>query len=508
MDISSDWSVSVDPKQYAVKLVRILNRDLDDHLARIDDYVQGEHDDPYMPDSADAEYKLLAKRAVSNWCPLLISTPAQALYVDSFRSSRVSRNVAVDALGQDVSDTASEQSPEWDHWQRSRMDAKQNSIHRGAIGYGHSFTLTELDPQQRAVTKGLSPLKTSAIFEDPANDATPEAALTVLRRGGHKRKGKARMWVGPEEYEVTFNTLMDTDSIRVLFVKTHPCEECPVTRFTCFVDLEGRTTGVVEPVIPLQNRINQTVFDLLIAQSFNSWEVRTVSGMAPPFKTRPVLEDPNDPNSEVVGTEPVIDPDTGQPVPAEINMSARRFLFAEDPDTKFGSLSGGSLSGYIESIDMSIRHLSAVTQTPPHHLLGQVANLSAEALQAAETSLSRMVEGFRKGFGESWERVFRLAAELEGDMETAGDFASEVIWRDMELRSLSQTADALGKLTDQLHIPARGLWPRVPGATKPELEQWAALADEEDSEFQLIDALNRAAGPPSTPVEPEPVDVG
>src|SRR5690606_34025405 len=160
----------------------------------------------------------------------------------------------------------------------------------------------------------------------------------------------------------------------------------------------------------------------------------------------------------------------GNPIPAPINHNARRFLFAEDSDVQFGSLPGGPLSPLIDSIDMSIRHLAAVSQTPPHHLLGQIANLSAEALQAAETALSRKISEFRAAFGESWERVFRLAGELDGQSGAADDYMGEVLWRDMESRSLSQAADALGKLGEQLGIPKRGLWKRVPGVTQTELE--------------------------------------
>jgi hypothetical protein len=61
----------------AKQLLGILAAD-EDRLERIDKYLHGHHDDPYMPDRADEEYKLLAKRAVSNWIPLLIGTPAQA----------------------------------------------------------------------------------------------------------------------------------------------------------------------------------------------------------------------------------------------------------------------------------------------------------------------------------------------------------------------------------------------------------------------------------------------
>ncbi|MGW0901731.1 phage portal protein, partial [Streptomyces goshikiensis] len=180
-----------------------------------------------------------------------------------------------------------------------------------------------------------------------------------------------------------------------------------------------------------------------------------------------------------------------------INHNAKRFLFAEDPDVKFGSLDETPLGGFIESVDMSIRHLSAVAQVPPHVLLGQIANLSAEALQAAEISLSRRVQEFRTAFGEAWERVFRLAADLEA-LPAADDFSGEVLWRDMEQRSLAQAADALGKLREQLGIPARGLWKRVPNVTQTELDEWDELAEDEDSVGQLASALTRATAEPVT----------
>lgn len=196
----------------------------------------------------------------------------------------------------------------------------------------------------------------------------------------------------------------------------------------------------------------------------------------------------------------------GNPTPVPINYNARRFLFAEDPETKFGSLEGGPLSGFIESLDMQIRHPAAISQIPPFHLLGQVANLSAEALQAAETSLTRKVQEFRTSFGESWERVFRIAGELEGVSSAADDFAGEVLWRDMESKSLAQSADALGKMAQQLAIPVKGLWSRVPGVTQTELEDWNNLYDEGDAQAMLASTLNRATNPAAntggTPTKP------
>jgi hypothetical protein len=466
-----------------------LRVDLDEHLERVDDYIRGNHDDPYMPPQADDEYRLLSKRAVSNWCPLIISTPAQALYVDAFR-----RGHSAEKGKSDTASQAAVVQPEWDHWQQSRLDSRQSAIYRAAIGYGHSFTLTEKDDEGRVRTRGLSPLKTTALFEDPANDIVPATALQVVRWGSGDKPGKAFVWDDTEKYEITFmgDTGFDPDQIQITSHEEHGASECPVTRFHAYVDLQGRTVGVVEPIIPLQNRINQTVFDLLVAQTYSSFKVRWVSGMVPPLKTEPVYEIEGDDSSPVVGAQPVLDPDTGLPMPRDVDVNARRFLFAEDHEAKFGTLDETPLGGFIDSIDMSVRHLSATTQTPPHHLLGQIANLSAEALQAAEISLQRMVQEFQASFGESWERVFRLAAELNGDDLLANDFSSEVIWRDMEQRAISQAADGLGKLADQLGIPKQGLWPRVPNVTSNELAEWKELKEQEDSELQLADAINRA----------------
>lgn len=462
----------------AKQLLGIMYRDID-RLWRIDDYLHGRHDDPYMPEKADAEYKLIAERSVSNWMPLLVGTPAQAMYVDGFRRGKEQPTVEP---GEDAPIL-----PEWDHWQNSRLDSRQAAIYRGALAYGHAFTVTE-KRKGKVITRGLSALRTAALFEDPANDETPYAALTIVAWPAktEKAKGTAILWTGKNRHEVTFTAVGEDQKITVSAGVKHGATECPVTRFAASVDLEGRTVGVIEPMIQLQNRINQTVFDLLIAQTYGSFKVRYATGMAPPIERDPETG------------EAVLD-ERGQPKPLDINLNAKRFMFGEDHEVRFGTLDGTPLDGYIASIDMSIRHLAAVSQTPPHHLLGQIANLSAEALTAAETALQRKIEEFRHSFGEAWERVFRLAAMLGEEIAAADDMHGEVIWRDMEQRSLAQAADALNKFSEGLGIPKRGLWHRVPQATSAEIKEWNRLADEEDPAGQLYSAGARRRSVGSIP---------
>ena len=458
-------------RDYAARLMGILDNDRSERLLTVDDYLAGKHADPYMPEDADAEYRLLARRSVTNLCPLLVATPAQSLYVDSYRRGRSVSDRTEDGLTN---------TPEWDHFERSGLAARQRSLYEGSIGYGHGFTFTEMGDDGKAYTRMVSPLRASALFDDPANDIIPEAFFEVRKwpNGVLDRKGRADLWIGSTKYLVTFGMLSDVENITVIETgEGNYSENCPATRFAAHLDLEGRTRGVVYPIIPVQDRLNQTIFDLLVAQTYGSFQVRTATGMAPPLKKRAVRAIEGDDCSEVIGFEPVVGKD-GEPVYEDMRVTQRRLLMAESEGARFGTLEGTPLDGYISSIEMTIQHMSTLGQIPPNHMLGKIANLSAEALQAAEVSLSRMVEGFRKSFGESWERVFRLAAEIEGREDVAADASGEVLWRDVEFHSMSQVADALGKLADQLGIPHEGLWARVPGATKNEVDEWRRLARE------------------------------
>ena len=483
------------PLEAVKECMRTLDRDLPT-LKKVDRYLRGEHDEPYIPDQADAEYRMLAKRCVTNLMPFAVSTSAQTLYVDGFR-----RGSGKGETGSSVTTTESGEmieQPEWLHWQKSRLDARQAAIYRGALTFGHSFVVTEMKGED-IISRGLSAMRTVALYDDPANDDAPRYAFTVTKwpsgDGDKTVPGEARLWDERYVYDVTFKSLSDTKKgVRVDDGRPHGADECPVTRFHAGVDLEGRTRGLVEQLFRVQDRLNQTVFDLLVVQTFASFKVRTVSGMAPPMQMELVRDEST---GESI-LQPKLDAD-GNPIPKPVNFSAKRMLMAEDHETKFGTLEETSLEGFIESIRLSFQHISSLANIPPHHLMGQIANLSADALTAAETALMRKVAEFRSLFGESWERVFRIAASMAGDTEGVEDYAGEVVWRDTEHRSLSQSGDALGKLSEALGIPPEGLWARVPGVTATEMKHWEELKEKQDSEAKLAESLDRVTS--STPSE-------
>lgn len=431
----------------AVDLVKRLlpqYRDLRNDLDTVDNWYRGQNDRPVMPRQSSREYQQLQDRSATPWLGLVVTSVAQTLYVEGYRRAQ-----------------ETEDATPWTYWQRNGLDGRQMAVHRGALAHGQAF-VTVLPGDRAPAMRGVSARKMHAVYADPAEDEFPMYALRVDQSGND---WMLRLY--DEEQVYYLSSEAGDNNVRFIESRVHNIGVCPVVRFTNQLDLDGRATGEITPFVPLAARIDQDTFDRLVVQRFGAWVVRYVSGMATPETDE-------------------------EKRAAQIALKVSDFLMAEDPDTKFGSLDATPLDGYIKSRDADIRDLAAVSQTPPHHLLGQMANLSAEALAAAESSLSRKVEERKHSFGESWEQVLRLAAAVAGD-EGAEDFEAQVKWRDMESRSLAQVADALGKMAQMLEVPVEMLWEKVPGWTQTDVERAKALGGRAEASQRAAQVAEAAA---------------
>lgn len=433
-------------------------REYDERLESIDRYYRGRHAGPYMPRSANNEYKLLAKRAIHNWLPWIVSAPLQNLQVSGFRPS-VGKGSAV-----------------WDIWQANQMDSRQRLVHEGALVYGHAYVVVVESPDGPKI-KPVSPMRIWAAYADPVTDEFPLYAIQV-DESPHGDVERVRYY----DERATVVYTKNAGRWAPESVTFHSFGVTPVIRFAANMDLLGRSVGLVEPLIPISDRINQTWFDLLIAQTFGSFKVRYATGMAPP----PMIN----PDTGQVMT----DPETGDILYKPVGFDPTRFMMAEDPDTKFGELSETSLEGFTRSIELTVQHMAAVSQTPPHYLLGTMANLSADALAAAESALMRKVEALKQIFGEAWESVLRLCAKSAGKIQLAKDTKAQVVWADTGSRSLAQTADAFGKLVTMVEVPPRALWPKLPGFTQTDIDSFNEEADKSDAQAVKVAGGGQAPG--------------
>lgn len=276
-------------------------------LDRIDRWYRWEQEPITLPRKATLELRQLAELSRVPWLSLVVTATAQAMYVDGYRSQ-------LDPAGGPMRDR-SDVAPPWRTWMANGMDRRQIAVHRAMLAYGYSFTtvLPGVDPmtsEPQSVMRGVSPRKMYALWDDPAEDDWPLYAMRVVEstRSGHLVRvyddtAVHSLRIGSDGSDITY---LDPPQV-------HESGVCPVVRFANMLDLDGRTPGEVEPFIAVAARINKTAYDRMLVQHFNSWKVRTVSGMAEPDN---------------------VDDATRK----KLQLRQDDLLVAEDPDTKFGTL--------------------------------------------------------------------------------------------------------------------------------------------------------------------------
>jgi hypothetical protein len=180
-------------------------------------------------------------------------------------------------------------------------------------------------------------------------------------------------------------------------------------------------------------------------------------GQEPP--KMPILDDAGN----VIGSKPV--------EIAKLEQGRMLWLTGEG---KIGQWDAANLEVFTNAIEVAVGHLAAQTRTPQHYLIGKMANLSAEALYAAETGLVKKVEEAQTFFTPPIREIFRLVALVNDD--TRGAQLAElgdVVWEEAASRSEAQTVDSLQKLA-ALGFPFEWIAERY-GLSAPDLERVKAM---------------------------------
>lgn len=416
----------------------------------------------WMPRDAPAEVRRIAKASRVNVLRFVPRIATQGLIVTGYRSDR----------------TMDGNEPAWDIWQENRLDKRQSGVHRAALTYGASYTtilpasILSDGSDLTARIRGRSPRDLTAVYG--MDDDWPVFALERL---GARRGELWRLFDDEAVYMVGSER---EGELELLSTQEHGRGHVPVVRFLPEDDLDDEVVGEVEPLLALQDQINITTFGLMVAQHYGAFRQRYILGWL--AKTEEQL----------------------------MNATAAKvwtFEDGKDQGMEVGEFGQTDLSGYITSRQESVRLLATVSQTPVHELLGQLANLSADALVAARHSADEKSAEQETSLGESWEQTMEEAGDTAG---LGVDPAAQVQWKQTQSRSLAQVADALGKIATQLQVPPQALWEMIPGVDATMVQRWRNMSDEADAFAGLRDVLDRAsaglrAEPSQNGAQPAPV---
>lgn len=399
-------------------LTALLQR-LDQNTGRfstLDRYYAGQSPLTYL--SPEAKEALGNRFGVlgSNLCRLAVTALSERLRVTGF-------------TGPDV----------WADWIRNDLDQLAPVAHREALTLGSSFVLVWADSAGR-----------------PSISVEDARQVAVVREAGSRTITAAvKRWSTDTAtvavlYEPDRITRYRADSVgaaagfTVVETIDNPLGQVPVVEMSNTDRLHAPGTSELADLIPLQDALNKLLSDLMVGSEYYARPRRYASGVE--------LEENEDGEVE-------------NPFP-----EGHRMMISEDPATKFGQLAAADLASYREAITVIVQQMQAISGLPDHYV-GITSNQppSADALRAAEASLTARAEQRQHQFGRAWEQVARLATAVTTGQDP-DSVEVRVTWADPATRSIAQEADAVVKLYTAGLLPASYALSRL-GYTEHEITQ-------------------------------------
>ncbi len=215
----------------------------------------------------------------------------------------------------------------------------------------------------------------------------------------------------------------------------------PVFHFANNAGLGKFGKSELADVIPLQDALNKSITDMLVAMEYVALPQRWATGL-----------------------EVDIDPIPGKPrVP--FTPGVERIWTVGDENVRFGQFDAANLQQFLGVSNDFRAEIARVSGTPFHYLmLEQGAWPSGEAMKTAEARFLAKVQDRMASFGNSWEDVMRLALRMKG----LGEGRLSTQWKDPAPKSEKEHVDSL-LVKQQLGVPQEQLW-REAGYSDEDIE--------------------------------------
>jgi hypothetical protein len=438
-----------------------------EEMALYDNYYAGNHRLAFASSKYREAFANLFRAFADNFCLLVVDAERERLNVEGFRVGN-DREADADA---------------WAIWQRNDLDARSAIAHTEALVKGICYVavwrgaddeplITIEDPMQVIVDQdfgGRGPRRAALKLWQDDDD---RLLLTLYLPDRIEKWQSIKPVRSTGMFSIDRWTRAEEWEPREIEGEPWPLpnalEAVPIVPLVNNPRLTGDGRSEIAAVVPIQDAINKTIADMLVASEYGAFRQRWVTGIDIPLDEngRPV-----EPFRTAVDRLWVANPVEGGQAP------------------QFGEFSQTDLSGYVRTVEMLVQHIASITKTPPHYLLGQSGTFpSGEALKSTETGLVAKTRLAARYFGEAWEEVIRLAFRVTGD-ERANITDSETIWRDPESKVQSELTDAVMK-EQALGVPQEALWEKL------------GYSPQQIARFRRLTAAQTllTAPPPPTPI--------
>jgi len=423
-------------KAVALLSERIGAKDSERGYVVCEQYIKGDHPLRFVSETFSRRFGAILRGLVDNYCPLVVSTLADRLIVDSFTATK------------DVPQLSA-------MLDRTRFEALQRSVHRDAVTYGDAYVLVWPDADGNNRFYRQRPWTIAPVY-DPGN---PEQMLCAVKtwevESGGKKSRRFSIYYRDrlERYVLSRADLAVIKASTTLTpfqedgepeIQGHTFGQVPLGHLANGVGFGEFGESEVQSVIPLQNALNKHMFDLLVGMESASWAQRWATGIEVP-----------------------IDPVTGRP---RTDLYEQMRLWIAGKDGKFGQLDGPDFGPFIAVIESTRAEIARLKQIPSYYMNTQGDTPSGAALRVTEAPLQSKVEDRQVHFGPVWESLVAMALGLPEELTA--------VWRDTSPVSFSEQLDA-GIAMKSLGLPTAYVIGRTLGVTEEEAQ---ALADARQAE--------------------------
>jgi hypothetical protein len=395
---------------------------------KVRDYYEGRHNMAFAQERFATVFGERFWEITDNLCPAIVDTVADRLTITGFSSSAVRRRtvagqtVVADPLG----------SQAWAIWKRNRMRQRSNEVHRESLLTGDGYAIVWPDENGQA-----------AIWPQVADEMVVE--YSELRPGELVRAGRVwRQADGRTRVTIYFRDRIEryvSDRTRVpgtvaakqmMLLPDGEVENpfgVPVFHFPN-KRLFGYGVSELDDVIPLQDALNKSVCDMLVAMEFAAFRQRWATGLD--------VEVDEDGKAKAPPFRPGVD----------------RIFAAEDKEVRFGEFAETNLEQFLKVQEDLRAEIARVSGTPLHYLFITRGDFpSGEAMKSAEARLTEKLEDRHDAHGPTWQRLMTFALTVES-ARLPQTFELRTSWADPAPRSDEERART-GLMKRQLGVSRR-----------------------------------------------------
>lgn len=368
--------------------------------------------------------------------PLAYLTPEAKDALDS-RFGRMASNIprlAVTALAERLRVTGFTGADVWPDWIANDLDQTSGIAHREALALGKSYVIVWAGKDGKPKVT-VESARQMAVVTDPGS----RRIVAAVKRWETTTTTEAVVYEAEtiKRYRAN-NPGATTAGFDLIETIPNPLGVVPVVEFTNADRLLDDGTSEITDLMPLVDGLNKSLADMLVTSEYCARPRRWATGIE--LEEADVLDAEGNPTGETTEINPI--------------PEGNRAMISEAPDAKFGQLEAADMAAYKGSVDVLLGQIMAVSALPSHYIGITTSNpASADALRAAEASLTARAEARQATFGRSWEQVARLivAVSTGADPNTV---TVRIVWADAATRSVAQEADAVVKLFAAGLLPA------------------------------------------------------